>query len=77
VERVTAASSERTGESVRLLDQWLANVILAAQAMVLHRSSEDASVVVAADNVRHLSRFATAVSLEKIDPTEERISPSA
>jgi toxin FitB len=54
-----------------------ADVILAAQAMVLQRSSEDTTVVVAADNVKHLSRFMAAMPLENINPAEEQISPSA
>ena len=53
-----------------------ADVILAAQAMVLQRSSQDTIVVVAADNVKHLSRFVAAVPLEEINPAEEQISPS-
>jgi predicted nucleic acid-binding protein len=53
-----------------------ADVILAAQAMVLQRSSQDTIVVVAADNVKHLSRFVAAVPLEKINPAEKQISPS-
>ncbi len=54
-----------------------ADVILAAQATVLQRRSEDTMVVVAADNVSHLSRFIAAMPLEQINPSEEQISPSA
>ena len=51
-----------------------ADVILAAQAITLPNSSEDANVVVAAENLKHLSRYVTAMPLEEI---EEQIAPSA
>lgn len=54
-----------------------ADVILAAQAILLEDSGEDTKVMVAADNVKHLSRFVTALPLNKIEPTEEQTPPSA
>jgi predicted nucleic acid-binding protein len=70
------ADARNQGQPTASDESLDADVILAAQAIVLGGSSEDTTVVVAADNVQHLSRFVTAVPLGKIDPTEEQIAPS-
>ncbi|MCA1716968.1 MAG: nuclease [Actinobacteria bacterium] len=48
-----------------------ADVILAAQAVVLERGEDDVNVVVATTNVGHLSRFVSAKRWEQIDQTTE------
>ncbi len=68
------ADARRRGRPTAPDEALDADVILAAQAAVLESNGEDVAVVVATENVGHLSRFVTAKLWEQIEREEEQPS---